>query len=80
MSLFVFLFLYAFHRLQGGRHTGSVGLDHSCVNSGRDSTARSPTAHCGQVHPHGHSYTLNDYIGIVYMFPLFLSSIMIGCQ
>ena len=42
-----------------------------------------------------HHYTLNDYIGIpmclhwysylcvnriVYMFPLFLSSIMIGCQ
>ena len=60
MSLSVFIFLYVFHRLQGGRHTGSVSLDHSCVNSGRDSTARSPTAHCGQVHSHDHckpSYT-----------------------
>ena len=60
MSLSVFIFLYVFDRLQGGRHTGSVGLDHSCVNSGRDSTARSPTAHCGQVHSHDHckpSYT-----------------------
>ena len=60
LSLSVFLFLYVFHRLQGGRYTGSVDLDHSCVSSGRDSTARSPTAHCGKVHSHDHckpSYT-----------------------
>ena len=65
MSLFVFLFLYVFHRLQGGRHTGSVGLDHSCVNSGRDSTARSPTPHCGQVHSHDHCKPLiYTYVGL----------------
>ena len=56
-----------FHRLQGVGYTGSVGLDHSCVNSGRDSTARSPTPHCGQVHTHGHRKPSDNNQSVVWL-------------
>ena len=49
-SRLCFLTSVDFCRLSGLRHTGSAGLDHSCVNQWRYSIARTAATSCRHMH------------------------------